>query len=168
MAKTSAASTPSPKSAPKPKRKRGRGRPPGDGFKPTPEQSNMVEAMAGLGIPEDRQVIIIINPRTKRPISPVTLRKHFRLQLDTGMLKADIKAGQNLLRLTGTSAACAIFWAKVRLHMKETAEIEIPLEPPAGEEGEPDVTELARRIAFTLVLAGRQGKPSKPKAARDK
>jgi hypothetical protein len=36
-----------------------------------------------------------------------------------------------------------------------------------GEDGEPtDVKDLARRIAFTLVLAGRQTKP-KPKTALD-
>ncbi len=115
--------------------------------------------------------ILIINPATKRPISPVTLRKHFRLELDRGLLEADITAGQNLLRLTSRSAAAAIFWGKVRLHMKETAELEIPI-PNAldGDDAQPaDVKDLARRIAFTLVLAGRQGKPKpKPKTALDK
>ena len=126
----------------------------------------MVEAMAGLGIPEDRQVLMIVNPKTKRPISPVTLRKHFRKALDTGMVKANITAGRNLLRLTATSAAAAIFWAKVRLGMRETAEIHLPGEM-VGEDGEPtDVKDLARRIAYTLVLAGRQTKP-KPKTALD-
>jgi len=132
----------------------------------------MVEAMAGLGIPEDRMTILIINPATKRPISPVTLRKHFRLELDRGLLKADLTAGQNLLRLTAKSAAAAIFWAKVRLHMKETAELEMPFPAATAlddDEGDHDVTDIARRIAFTLVLAGRQGKPKrKPKTALDK
>ena len=126
----------------------------------------MVEAMAGLGIPEDRQVLIIINPKTRRPISPVTLRKHFRRELDTGILKADIKAGQNLLRLTSTSAAAAIFWGKVRLHMRETVEFPLPGDLSDGDAQATDVKELARRIAFTLVLAGRQAKP-KPKTALD-
>lgn len=132
----------------------------------------MVEAMAGLGIPEDRMTILILNPKTKRPISPVTLRKYFRLELNRGLLKADVTAGQNLLRLTAKSAAAAIFWAKVRLHMKETAELEIPFPAATAleeDQDEPDVTDLARRIAFTLVLAGRQGKPKhKPKTAIDK
>jgi len=131
----------------------------------------MVEAMAGLGIPEDRMTILVINPATKRPISPVTLRKHFREELDRGLLKADLTAGQNLLRLTAKSAAAAIFWAKVRLHMKETAEFEVLPGLGDGEfqpEGPEDVKDLARRIAFTLTLAGRQGKPKpKPKTALD-
>lgn len=115
-------------------------------------------------------VIGVTNPKTGRPISPVTLRKHFRLELDRGLLMADVKAGENLLRLTGTSAAAAIFWAKVRLHMKETSEFSVPLVgdgefSPTGPE---DIKDTARRIAFTLTLAGRQVKPPKPKTALDK
>jgi len=127
----------------------------------------MVTAMAGLGIPEDRQVLIILNPKTHRPISPVTLRKYFRRELDTGILKANIQAGGNLLRLTATSAAAAIFWAKVRLGMKETAELQLPGDV-VGEDGEvQDVKDIARRIAFTLVLAGRQSHPKPKKTALD-
>lgn len=115
-------------------------------------------------------VVGVTNPKTGRPISPVTLRKHFRLELDRGLLMADVKAGENLLRLTGTSAAAAIFWAKVRLHMKETSEFSVPLVgdgefSPTGPE---DIKDTARRIAFTLTLAGRQVKPPKPKTALDK
>lgn len=119
--------------------------------------------MAGLGIPEDDMVRLVINPATKKPISPTTLRKHFPEELRTGIVKANVKGGLNLLKLTETSAAAAIFWAKVRLHMKETASVELPGAGAAVLEDEEagDLNDLARRIAFTLVLAGRQVTPKK-------
>jgi len=89
----------------------------------------------------------------------------FRKRKEKAERRLDSTEG-NLLRLTATSAAAAIFWAKVRLGMRETAELHLPGEI-VGEDGEPaDVKDLARRIAFTLVLAGRQTKP-KPKTALD-
>jgi len=66
----------------------------------------------------------MINPATRRPISPTTLRKVFHEELRTGMVKAKMKGGANLLKLTETSAAAAIFFGKVRLGMKETIRLQ--------------------------------------------
>lgn len=107
----------------------------------------MVEACAALGIPEEDMVMVILNPKTKRGISPVTLRRHFKTELRTGMVKAKIKGGTNLLRLTATSAAAAIFFAKVRLGMKETVEVHLPPETKERIDEE----DAARRIAFVLA-----------------
>jgi hypothetical protein len=140
---------------------RGRGRPKGAGaFKPTAEQSNLVEMMAGIGIPERRMVSLIINPATGAAITPVTLRDRFRRELDRGLAKADVTAGSNLLKLTARSAAAAIFWAKVRLGWKETTTIEIPLDDENEYDSSRAATvDAARRIAFVLTSAGRDRAP---------
>lgn len=117
----------------------------------------MVKLMSAIGIPEDRMVHAIINPLSKKAISPVTLRKHFREELDQGLVQADIKAGSNLLKLTESSAAAAIFWAKCRLRWKERVTVEFPAPgtQPADTTAQADeksMLEVARRIAFTLSL----------------
>lgn len=102
----------------RPKKKRSRGRP--EDLRPTGEQRLLVEVMVGLGIPQDEIATGIKNPRTGRPISPVTLRRYFRNELDTGIAKVKAKIGANILRLSEKNASAAIFLAKVRLGMKET------------------------------------------------
>ena len=150
---------------------RGRGRPKGAGaFKPTAEQSNLVEMMAGIGIPERRMVSLIINPATGAAITPVTLRDRFRRELDRGLAKADITAGSNLLKLTARSAAAAIFWAKVRFGWKETTTLEIPLdgenEDDSNDSSWAATLDVARRIAFVLTSAGRDAHPESRAAPR--
>src|ERR1035437_6547609 len=66
------------------KNRPGQGRPEGQGFHPTDEQRAMVKAAAGYRIPEDEIVQVIINPATKRPISKVTLIKHFKDEIAQG------------------------------------------------------------------------------------
>lgn len=121
----------------------------------------MVKLMSAIGIPEDRMVHAIINPTSNKGISPITLRKHFREELNQGLVQADIKAGANLLKLTESSAAAAIFWAKCRLRWRERVQFEMPPEPVPGLQAGTAVTdgtdkntayEIARRIAFTLYL----------------
>lgn len=85
---------PKKKRQPKPEQpKRPRGRPEGTGYHPTAEQRHLVKVMSGMGIPEDQMVAAIKNPLTKEPISPVTLRKHFREELDQGFVEANAKVG---------------------------------------------------------------------------
>ena len=130
------------------------GRPKGSGFSPTAEHRQLVENCAALGIPQEDMVLVIKNPETNQPISPVTLRRHFPTELRTGMVKAKIKGGTNLLRLTATSAAAAIFFAKVRLGMRERVELELP--PGPTNQKQTDVVDTARRIAFVLAMGAHQ------------
>src|SRR6476619_1411665 len=80
-------------------------------FQPTPSQRQMVEAMAGCGIPETDIATVV-------GIAAKTLRKHFRAELDTGHIKAKAKVAGNLYRIaTGSgreAVTAAIFWLKVR------------------------------------------------------
>ena len=73
--------------------KRGRGQPK---FEPTPDQRSQVKMMKALGIPEDRICKTITNPRTGKPVSPMTLARAF----------APLCHKQNLLLIYDIRSAC--------------------------------------------------------------
>src|SRR3954462_618336 len=85
-------------------------------FEPSQSQRQMVEAMAGCGVPEADIAVVI-------GIAPKTLRKHFREELDTGHIKANAKGAGTLYRIaTGSgreAVTAAIFWLKVRAGWRE-------------------------------------------------
>ena len=58
--------------------KRGRGQPK---FEPTQDQRNQVKLMKAVGIPEDRICKTITNPRTRKPVAPMTLARAFAAEL---------------------------------------------------------------------------------------
>ena len=62
--------------------KRGRGQPK---FEPTQDQRSQVKQMKALGIPEDRICKTITNPRTGKPVSPMTLARAFARELATAL-----------------------------------------------------------------------------------
>lgn len=145
------------------------GRPEGTGFKPSPDQRNTVKASAGFGLREDQIAQLVINPQTGRPISPVTLRAHFRAELDSGHVVATAAVAQSLFKnaTTATTAfpggvpVAQIFWMKTRAGWREARPgdppIGMPSQPtPAGAEAVPqDVLTLARRVAFALAMGAR-------------
>ena len=59
--------------------KRSRGQPK---FEPTQDQRNQVKLMKALGIPEDRICKTITNPRTRKPVAPMTLARAFAAELE--------------------------------------------------------------------------------------
>lgn len=73
--------------------------------------------MAGYGVPEADIAGVI-------GVSPKTLRKHYRGELDHGHVKANAKVAENLFRkATGEgreAVTAAIFWLKTRAGWKET------------------------------------------------
>jgi hypothetical protein len=117
--------------------------------RPEPFHRRQVEAMAGYGVPEAEIAGMI-------GIDPKTLRKHYRLELDQGHTKANIKVAENLFRkATGDGregVTAAIFWLKARAGWKETRQTEISV--PGGQPFEP-VTRI-ERIILTPML-GRPG-----------
>ena len=74
--------------------KRGRGQPK---FEPTQEQRSQVKLMKALGIPEDRICKTIINPRTKKPVAPMTLARAFPRELDSGATECHALVGNFIL-----------------------------------------------------------------------
>ena len=59
--------------------------------KPNPIVRRQVEAMAGYGVPEADIAGVV-------GVSPKTLRKHYRSELDHGHVKANAKVAENLYR----------------------------------------------------------------------
>ena len=89
-------------------------------YEPTEDDRRMVRAMAGFGVPQD-------TIGTHFDIDPKTLRKHFRRELDRGMIEANVKVAQSLFNMatTGGNVAAAIFWMKARGGWREKNELEI-------------------------------------------
>ncbi len=86
---------------------------------PTPETRKQVETMTGFGVPQADVAKLL-------GISKPTLDKHYRPELDTGMLKANVQVTQSLFqKAIGNGPAAvtaAIFWAKCRMGWRETPE----------------------------------------------
>ena len=59
----------------------GRGQPK---FEPTRDLHNQAKLMKALGIPEDRICKTITNPRTEKPVAPMTLARAFAPELESG------------------------------------------------------------------------------------
>jgi hypothetical protein len=121
-------------------------------FAPSAEQRKQVETMAGYGITEDDIALVL-------GIDPKTLRKHFRVELDTGHVKANARVAESLyLQAVGAPAqydadgrlireeqkrvlGAAIWWEKTRCGRSEYAP---PLPKPLGKKA---AAELAAQDA---------------------
>lgn len=111
-----------------------------------------------MGIPEDQMVAAIVNPQTHKPISPVTLRKHFREQLDKGSVQATTKVGLSLYKNATTPTdtypggipVAQLFWLKCRARWQQNPE-RVPPPPKAEAAEQMDARETARRMAFLLA-----------------
>lgn len=103
-------------------------------FQPTDEQRKVVWMMAAAGIPEE-DIARAIGPKG---ISPVTLRKHFRKELDNATTEANAKMASRLFAIANqnddlrAASTSAIFWLKTRARWKETHATEL-----TGAEGGP-------------------------------
>jgi predicted transcriptional regulator len=81
--------------------------------KPTSESRAQVQALCGYGITEDEIASYI-------GIAPKTLRKHYRNELDTAVVKANALVARSLHgQATSGNVAAAIFWLKVRAGWRE-------------------------------------------------
>jgi len=111
--------------------KRGRGRPK---FVPTPDQRTQVKIMKALGIREDEICKTITNPRTGKPVAPMTLARAFARELERGAPEFHALVGNFILcAILGKKPAfgeaikseqvrmtAAIFYAKTKMGWKET------------------------------------------------
>jgi hypothetical protein len=145
----------------------------------TSEQHQMVEAMAGFGIPHDDIAKIISHPRSKHPIDPTTLRKYFRRELDTGHVKANAKVAKSLYeQATSGNVTAAIWWTKCRMGWKETVRNEhtgkdgaaLPSIDPASltdEQFESFATRVAIAFGVVEVDGGGSARTRKTPQSRD-
>jgi len=83
-------------------------------FEPTDEQRRNVLTMTGLGIIQDEIARWL-------DIDDKTLRKHFRRELDTGAIEANMRVAQSLFTMATKDKvpACAIWWSKARMGWRE-------------------------------------------------
>jgi hypothetical protein len=95
-------------------------------FQVTEQARKTVKMMAALGFKHDDISKVL-------EITPKTLRKHFRSELNLGSIEANTKVLQSLFEMatSGKNTAASIFWAKTRCGM-----------PERGPEAETITTEL--------------------------
>ena len=82
----------------------------------TVKMRKTVKLMAALGCRHEDIARIM-------EMTPKTLRKHFRSELDTGAIEANNKVVQSLFDMAtkGKNPTAAIFWTKVRCGWRERA-----------------------------------------------
>ena len=85
-------------------------------FKPTDEERKLVEQMSAVGIPQESICLVI-----RDGIDDKTLRKHFRRELDTAIIKANAKVSGMLYNNCMAGKERSIeWWEKTRQGRKET------------------------------------------------
>lgn len=103
-------------------------------FQPTDEQRKTVWLMAAAGIPEED----IARCLGQKGISPVTLRKHFRKELDNAQTESNARMAGRLYAIANqnddmrAAGAATMFWLKTRARWKEKHEVEV-----TGKDGGP-------------------------------
>lgn len=88
-------------------------------FVPTADQRELVRLLAGYGIAHEAIGDVVRWPSGAR-VSPKTLRKHFRSELDDGRAHAIARMAEALFKsaMAGNTTA-QIFWLKVRAGWRE-------------------------------------------------
>jgi hypothetical protein len=90
-------------------------------FTVTDEMRGKVRRLAGVGVPQDDIANII-------DCDPKTLRKHFRDELNRGVVDANAAIASYLFAAAkGGNVAAQIFWLKVRAHWREGGAPEHPI-----------------------------------------
>ena len=119
-----------------------------EGREPTPEERNLVEVMSGYGIPHEGIALVV-------GCHPETLRRHFRQELDVGIVKTNTKVVGSLYKLAiEGNVSAAIYWTKARMGWSEPQRHD-PVGPDGASVETRDVNmiDLARRIAWVLTQA---------------
>jgi hypothetical protein len=131
--------------------KRGRGQPK---FEPTQDQRSQVKMMKALGIPEDRICKTITNPRTNKPVAPMTLARAFAPELESGATEVHALVGNfivcailgkrpalgDAIKSEQVRMTAAIFYAKTKMGSKETV-----VNEPANKDDKPFPVDDARQ-----------------------
>lgn len=101
---------------------------------PTDAGRRQAEALAAYGVPQDEIAGIL-------GIAPMTLREHYRSELDLGSAKATSRVAESLYKKAigdgHQSVTAAIFWLKTRGRWKEISSHEL-----TGPDGGPILAEL--------------------------
>jgi hypothetical protein len=87
---------------------------------PTEKARGEVRALAGYGVREDEIAVYM-------EMDPKTLRKHYRAELDSGHIRANVAVARSLYKqaVDDGNTAAAIFWLKARAGWRDRQELEI-------------------------------------------
>lgn len=90
-------------------------------YKATDLARELVAATAALGFTHEKIATVL-------DISPKTLRKHFRPQLNKAAIQANAKVMQSLFDMatSGKNTSATIFWAKSRCGLKDKTDESLP------------------------------------------
>lgn len=94
-------------------------------FTATEKQRRQVKSMVALGLKQEEIATLL-------EITPKTLRKHFRSELDRGALEANAEVMRSLFKMatSGQNTAATIFWVKTRCGLRERTRGEESREVP--------------------------------------
>ena len=85
---------------------------------PSEASRQLVSLHSAIGTPQDDIAKVL-------RIDAKTLRKHYRDELDTGMIKANARVGKSLFdKAVSGDTTAAIWWTKTRMGWREKQEIE--------------------------------------------
>ena len=117
-------------------------------FEPTEEQRKLVKMMSGYRVPQTDIALHL-------EIDPTTLRRHFRRELDRGMIEANVKVAQSLFQMatTGKNVAAAIFWMKARCQWREKHEVTLSTDS-MSELSDAELTRMVLHLRDELAQVG--------------
>jgi hypothetical protein len=145
-------------------------------FVPTPEQRRNVKILAGLGVPQDKICLMVVNPQTEKPLDPKSLRKHFSREIEVGAVELHARMSTFIVTTVfglappaGTVAidnqhvrgSLAMFFAETRMGWRRTA---MNQEQFGGPTKPPDENELRRALNKKLARLAFK-RPSPPEQA---
>ena len=83
-------------------------------YQPTDKDRALVKALTGYGIIQE-EIATLLN------IHRTTLIKHYKREMETGVIEANSAVAQSLFQMAtrGKNVAAAIFWLKVRAGWKD-------------------------------------------------
>lgn len=110
---------------------------------PSSDTRAQVAALVGFGITET-EISTFLN------IAPPTLRLHYRTELDSGTISANMRVAKSLFdnAVKNNNVAAQIFWMKTRAGWRETVRVETA--PPAPNV---DVEQLSDATLNELISA---------------
>ena len=92
---------------------------PQESHEPTDEKRKLVESTSGLGLPHE-QIAILVG------IDDKTLRKYYRIELDTGKAKANGQIAKTLFsKAVAGDTTSLIWWTKSQMRWSETVKQEV-------------------------------------------
>lgn len=133
--------------------------PGGQPFKPTDEDRQRVQTLAGLGLRHDEIALMVLWPNGV-PIDEKTLQAHFARELAVGPVLANSQVAQAVLKKAlgngPQSGTLAIWWTKTRMGWKEQVGVEVELKSgvlvaPARESADEWIDRVGQQVAAAVA-----------------